>query len=300
MIAANHENTNVLITGESGTGKEIVARIIHHASKRKNNFFCVVNSCAIPGSLIESEFFGHVKGAFTGAISNKKGYLELADKGTLFLDEIADMPINIQAKLLRVIEEKKITRIGGNKQELVDFRIISATNKDIYKLVNENKFRMDLLYRLNTMTIDIPPLRERTEDIEPLLEYYLKKFSYELKKIEPGFVPEIIEELKKYPFPGNVRELKNFVENSLIHCNNPILTLEDFSFLENIKLQDSLNEKELIEDLNLEKIQIKLIKKALEISNFNQTKAAKKLNISRDSLIRRLKKYNIKSTKILI
>ena len=299
MTAAKHENTNILITGESGTGKEIVARIIHHASKRKANYFCIVNSSAIPTSLIESEFFGHVKGAFTGAISNKKGYLELADKGTLFLDEIADMPINIQAKLLRVIEEKKITKVGGNKQLLVDFRIISATNKDIYKLVNENEFRMDLLYRLNAMTINIPPLRERPEDIEPLVKYYLKKFSYEMKKTEPSIAPEVIKKLSNYHFPGNVRELKNLVENAFIHCDSKVLKLEYFPLFENIKHHD-LKEKKFSENLDLEKKEIKMIKRALELSNFNQTQAAKKLNISRDSLIRRLKKYRITSKKILI
>ena len=298
MTAAKYKNTNVLIVGESGTGKEIVARIIHYASERKENYCCVVNSSAIPESLIESEFFGHVKGAFTGAINNKKGFLEIADKGTLFLDEIADMPVSLQAKLLRVIEDKKITRIGGQKSLSVDFRIISATNKDIFKLVQDNRFRLDLLHRLNTMVIKIPPLRERLDDIEPLLEYYVKKISLELKKPAPNIDPALINNLKNYEFPGNVRELKNIVENSLIHCNKSILKFSDFNIhnLYPVK-KESEEDMKKNEDLSLENMEIQHLRKVLEIADFNQTRAAGLLKISRDSLIRRLKKYNIKIRK---
>ena len=294
MTAAEHENTNILITGESGTGKEIVARVIHYASKRKNNNFCIVNSCAIPSTLMESEFFGHVKGAFTGAITNKNGVLQIADKGTLFLDEIADMPAELQAKLLRVIEDKKITKIGGHESIVVDFRIISATNKDIYKFVEENKFRLDLLYRLNTMVIEIPSLRERPEDIEPLLKFYIQKISVDLKKPVPQISKEVFTRLRRYSFPGNVRELKNMVENALIHSNTPLLNLKDFTFYKSNNIMNkSGNSPNPGEDMSLENNEIMLIKKALNMADFNQTRAAAILNISRDSLIRRLIKYNI-------
>jgi len=298
MTAAKYKNTNVMIVGESGTGKEIVARIIHYASERKENYFCVVNSSAIPETLIESEFFGHVRGAFTGALNNKKGFLEIADKGTLFLDEIADMPIRLQAKLLRVIEDKKITRIGGQKQLAVDFRIISATNKDIFKLVQDNKFRLDLIHRLNTMVIKIPPLRERQDDIEPLFAYYVKKISLELKKPVPDIDPTLINNLKNYEFPGNVRELKNIVENALIHCNKPVLEFSDFSIPNLFPVKKELEEDiKKNEDLSLENMEIQHLRKVLEIAGFNQTRAAGLLKISRDSLIRRLKKYKIKIRK---
>ena len=298
MTAAKYKNTNVMIVGETGTGKEIIARIIHYASERKENYFCVVNSSAIPETLIVSEFFGHVKGAFTGAINNKKGFLEIADKGTLFLDEIADMPVRLQAKLLRVIENKQITRIGGQKNLSVDFRIISATNKDIFKLVQDNRFRLDLIHRLNTMVIKIPPLRERLDDIEPLLEYYVKKISHELNKTVPDIDPTLIYKLKNYQFPGNVRELKNLVENALIHCNKPVLEFSDFSIPDLIPVKKESEENiKKNEDLSLEATEIRHIRKVLEIADFNQTRAAGLLKISRDSLIRRLKKYNIKIRK---
>jgi DNA-binding NtrC family response regulator len=173
VIAANYPEANVLITGESGTGKENIARIIHHSSKRKDHLFCAVNSSAITETLLESEFFGHKKGSFTGAISDKMGFFEVCDQGTLFLDEIADMPFNLQAKILRATEEKVITRVGDTKQIHTDFRIISATNHDIDEMVKNNKFRLDLLHRLNTLQIHIPPLRDRTEDIKPQMKFLM-------------------------------------------------------------------------------------------------------------------------------
>ena len=195
LTASKFKNTSVLITGESGTGKENVARIIHYESERKDNLFCAVNSSAITESLLESEFFGHKKGSFTGAITDKKGFFEVSDNGTLFLDEIADMPINLQAKILRAIEEKTITRVGETEPVSTDFRIIAATNHDIDKLIEAKKFRLDLLHRLNTIHIHIPPLRERIEDIPPLLDYFVSEFSRRLNKPVPKVAKETVKML---------------------------------------------------------------------------------------------------------
>lgn len=289
MTAAKYKDTNVLITGESGTGKENIARIIHYASERKNNNFCVVNSSAITDSLLESEFFGHIKGAFTGAIENKKGYFEVANKGSLFLDEIADMPFNLQSKLLRATEEKKITKVGGTHEISVDFRIVSATNHNIEKLISNNMFRLDLFYRLNTLQIHIPPLRERHEDIEPLLRFFVKDFAIKMNKQVPNISQQLMEELKKYDFPGNVREMRNMVERAIIFCNNSTLSIHDFL----INHQETKTKVDLPPKFNLNEVEIQLIQLALNNNNYNQRKSSELLGISRDALIRRMKKYNI-------
>jgi DNA-binding NtrC family response regulator len=207
VIAANYPEANVLITGESGTGKENIARIIHHSGIRKEHLFCAVNSSAITETLLESEFFGHKKGSFTGAINDKMGFFEVCNKGTLFLDEIADMPFSLQAKILRATEEKVITRVGDTKLIHTDFRIISATNNDIDEMVERKKFRLDLLHRLNTLIIHIPPLRERPEDIKPLLVHFIDYYATKFNKPEIRTSGEVFEALFKYDFPGNVREL---------------------------------------------------------------------------------------------
>ncbi len=290
--AAKYPNTNVLITGESGTGKEIVARIIHYASEQRNQPFCAVNSSAVTDSLLESEFFGHVKGSFTGAINDKKGYFEVANGGTLFLDEIADMPFALQAKLLRAIEEKKIKRVGGNEEIQVDFRIIAATNHNVENLIESRQFRLDLFHRLNTLTINIPPLRERPEDIEPLLRYFVNYFSAKLNKPHPKINAQLIESLKEYDFPGNVRELRNMIERAMIFCNTQTLSPVDF------QLSGSKNGKSARSVvLNLDEQEQNLILQALNECGYNQVLAAKMLGISRDSLIRRMKKFNIRIMK---
>lgn len=294
ITAAKYENTSVLITGESGTGKENIARIIHYDSNRKDNVFCAVNSSAITDSLLESEFFGHKKGSFTGAIADKKGFFEVSDQGTLFLDEIADMPINLQAKILRAIEEKTITRVGETEPIATNFRIIAATNHDIDKLIEEKKFRLDLLHRLNTIHIRIPPLRERIEDIEPLLRYFIAEFARKLNKPIPNIEKEAIISLKNYPFPGNVRELKNMVERALILCKNNSLSEKDF-ITNNSIITESQPTKI---NFNLEVNELSLIRLALKEKNYNQNKTAELLGITRDSLIRRLKKYGIQLAKI--
>lgn len=293
LTASKFKNTSVLITGESGTGKENVARIIHYESERKDNLFCAVNSSAITESLLESEFFGHKKGSFTGAITDKKGFFEVSDNGTLFLDEIADMPINLQAKILRAIEEKTITRVGETEPVSTDFRIIAATNHDIDKLIEAKKFRLDLLHRLNTIHIHIPPLRERIEDIPPLLDYFVSEFSRRLNKPVPKVAKETVKMLMAYSFPGNVRELRNMTERALILCKNEELTPNDFyvkSGTETTAQKDTVN-------YNLDENEQNLIRLALKEKNYNQNKASELLGITRDSLIRRMKKFGIQVSK---
>jgi len=289
ITASKYKDTSVLITGESGTGKENIARIIHYESDRKENLFCAVNSSAITDTLLESEFFGHKKGSFTGAITDKKGFFEVSDQGTLFLDEIADMPVNLQAKILRAIEEKTITRVGETEPIATDFRIIAATNHNIDKLIEDKKFRLDLLHRLNTIHIHIPPLRERIDDIEPLMKHFIVEFARKLNKPEPRVERETINMLKNYTFPGNVRELRNMIERALILCKGESLTATHF-------LTKGIAESEVQTEkinFNLEVNELSLIRLALKEKNYNQNKAAELLGITRDSLIRRMKKYNI-------
>jgi DNA-binding NtrC family response regulator len=293
LKAGKDRDVSVLITGENGTGKEIIARIIHHASERANDVFYPVNSTATPDSLIESEFFGHRKGSFTDAKEDKKGIFELANGGSLFLDEIADMPFRLQAKLLRALEEKKIKRIGSDKEIDVDIRLISATNQDIDQIIATKKFRVDLYHRINTVTIQIPPLRERIEDIEPLLNYFIKYFASQKNKPIPAIRPDVLGHLKSYHFPGNVRELRNMVERAFILSGNDILTVSDFP----ITSKSELTENSSLPGLNVFRNEMHLIKEAMKKSNYNQKRAAALLGISRDALIRRLKKYSIKIVK---
>ncbi len=295
LTASKYPFTNVLITGESGTGKENIARIIHYASERKDNVFCPVNSSAITDSLLESEFFGHKKGSFTGAITDKKGFFEVSNNGTLFLDEIADMPVNLQAKILRAIEEKKITRVGDTGQIATNFRIISATNRDVDELVKENRFRLDLLHRLNTLHIKMPALRERPEDIGPLLQFFTKDFSMKLNKPLPVIGKNVVSGLKKYSFPGNVRELKNMTERAIILCKGNSLELSDFPVTQG---GSKTAPPQTSTSYNLKDIERKMIHSALKDCAYNQTTAADLLGITRDALIRKMKKYNISIEKI--
>ena len=288
ITAAQYPDANVLITGESGTGKENIARIIHFSSIRKDNIFCAVNSSAITDSLLESEFFGHKKGSFTGAISDKMGFFEVCNKGTLFLDEIADMPLNLQAKILRAAEEKVITRVGDTVPIRTDFRIISSTNHDIEKRVEENKFRLDLLHRLNTLHIRIPPLRERPEDIRPLLIHFTNE--YALKFNRPITINnDVFKALEKYAFPGNIRELKNMAERAVILCKFNSLSVDDFPLTTRSNSAPA-NSSEMAD---LKSLEVEMIRKALLNSQFNQKAAADILGITRDALIRKMKKYNI-------
>jgi len=294
MTAAEFSDTNVLITGETGTGKENIARIIHYASKRKDNLLISVNAGAISESLMESEFFGHQKGSFTGALTDKKGFFEISNNGTLFLDEISEMPANLQVKVLRAIENKKITRVGDTREISTDFRIISATNQELDGLVEAKTFRLDLLHRLNTLHIHIPSLRERTEDIEPLLLFFIEDFSKKVNKPVPRIDRSVLRALKEYYFPGNVRELRNMTERAILLCNMSVLGVHDFR----IKPKAQPVKERHQQNLNLQENEIELIRLALFNSNFNQIRAAEALGIQRMALARKLKKYNISFSEI--
>jgi DNA-binding NtrC family response regulator len=293
VTAAEYADANVLITGESGTGKENIARIIHHSSSRKDNLFCAVNSSAITESLLESEFFGHKKGSFTGAISDKMGFFEVSNHGTLFLDEIADMPFNLQAKILRATEEKVITRVGDTNTVHTDFRIISATNHDIEKRVEEKKFRLDLLHRLNTLHIHIPALRERPQDIKPLISHFVDLYATRFNKPRIEVSKDVFDSLLKYDFPGNVRELRNMVERAIILCKGNVLGSDDFP----VRQQNTSAGDVSSDFVNLKNNEIQMIQKALQSVKFNQKAAADILGITRDALIRKMKKYNIRISK---
>ncbi len=287
------DTTSVLITGDSGTGKELVARGIHFLSNRKKQFFYSVNCSAVPESLFESEFFGHKKGAFTDAREDKQGWFEIADQGTLFLDEIGDMPMSQQAKLLRVLEEKKLSKIGSRVEVPVDVRVITASNRNLFELSKQRKFRPDLYHRLSTFVIEIPPLRERKDDIPPLLEYYIYYYAEQLGKIIKHIDPELTQKMSSYDFPGNVRELRNMVERAIILCDTESIGWENFRF--------GLHDMEEISDagipadtLDLAEIEKNVILKALDQANNNKSKAAELLNITWQALDRRMEKHKIK------
>jgi DNA-binding NtrC family response regulator len=291
---AQTDNTSVLITGESGTGKELVAKGIHILSKRKNQYFYSVNCSAVPESLFESEFFGHIKGAFTGANMDKAGWFETANNGTLFLDEISDMPQSQQAKLLRVLEEKKVSRVGSHKAKDVDVRVIAASNQDLESMATEKKFRLDLFHRLSTFIIEVPPLRDRKEDIPLLLENFIKEFAQKMGKNIKRTDKNVVAKLQQYSFPGNIRELRNLVERAVIVCDDEVITEAHFNMIggkiEGIK---AIEPEDGSQSMDLELTEIKLIKKALEEAGNNKSKAAQMLNITWQSLNRRLKKFGI-------
>jgi two-component system response regulator PilR (NtrC family) len=292
--------TNILITGESGTGKELVAKAIHYNSPRKEKPFVTLNCGAIPETLIESELFGHMKGAFTDAIHTKKGLFEMADEGTIFLDEISELPLLMQVKLLRVLQEKEFKRVGGTEDIRVDVRIIAATNKDLEEAVREKRFREDLYYRLNVIQIKLPSLRERRDDIPLLANHFLKKYAEELEKQIGSISPEAIRVLLDYGYPGNVRELQNIIERAV--------ALESTAELTPKNLNSYLNEQSLFrkgpvdldipnEGLDLEKvvedIERDLLVKALDKTRGIKKKAADLLHINFRSLRYRLEKYGL-------
>lgn len=294
MKAAGYSDLPVLITGESGTGKEIIARLIHHAGARKAQNFLGINCSAIPENMLESEFFGYRRGAFTGALTDRKGFFEYTDRGTLFLDELADMPLFLQSKLLRVLEDRVITKLGMDKPIPVNVRIISATNRDLTQSINDGQFRLDLFHRINTFHIQIPPLRERKADIPLIAEHYIHKLCVQYGKPLCILHPEALEKLVHYSFPGNVRELKNLIERALLITSGTVLTSDCFPLTgtENTNASQPENagkpENQPL-NFNLDTNEANLVKQALSYAGNNQTKAAELLGISRHALIRKLK-----------
>ncbi|MBI4685986.1 MAG: sigma-54-dependent Fis family transcriptional regulator [Nitrospirae bacterium] len=288
-------NSNVIITGESGTGKELVATTVHNLSSRKGKNLVAINCASLPEGLLESELFGHMKGAFTGAVYNKQGMFEIADDGSIFLDEICEMPINLQAKLLRVLENNTFRRVGGTTDIRVDVRIISATNKDIKEEVASGRFREDLFYRLNVVPLHIPPLRERKEDIPLLAEQFLAKFSSSKRVLSP----EVMRLFVNYQWRGNVRELENLIERMVLLIDKEEITIEDIP-QEMIRLSDEMkNIPEMTRegadlDKIIENIERNYLINALKIANGNKTEAARLLNLSFRSFRHRLSKYGIK------
>jgi len=295
-IKASQFDSNILITGESGAGKGLMAKLIHESSGRKDNPFIVINCAGIPEDLFESELFGYEPGAFSGAsVKGKKGLLEVADKGTVFLDEIGDMSLRLQAKLLRVIEEKEMNRLGSTKTIKLNVRIIAATNQDIDVLIENKKFRQDLFFRINTISILIPPLRERTEDVIPLVQHFTQRMNerYGMKR---HFSSEAIQALMSYSYPGNVRELSNIVEQAFLISKGDVVEADELPFqLRNIVDTQSLifdgGDRTYNEIVNL--MEYKIIKNAVE--KYGSThKAAKNLKISQSTIVRKMKKLNIK------
>ena len=289
-------DTNVLITGESGTGKELVARAIHNAGKRYRERFVVVNCAAIPENLLELEFFGYKRGAFTGAMQDKKGKLEQADNGTLFLDEIGDMPLVLQSKLLRALQDKEFTPVGGSTPIKVDTRILAATNRDLPALIAEGRFREDLYYRLNVMEIKLPPLRERQGDIAILGNYLLGKFSAELNKPIRAITPEAKEMLERLPYPGNVRQLANILEYACILCQDGVISKEDFP--EYVTRTDGTGPSgDSIDDYlsshSLKDIEKRAIEATLQRCGGKRVATAAQLGISKRGLLNKLKEYGV-------
>lgn len=287
-------NSSVLITGESGTGKEVFARALHEESGRKGDFVAI-NCSAIPESLFESEMFGYDGGAFTGALKNGKiGKIELANKGTLFLDEIGDMPFYMQAKMLRVLQERQIVRIGSDKVIEIDVRIISATHRDLRKLVNEGKFREDLFYRLNVVNISLPSLRERKEDIPMLITKFIKDFCEENKINYPNMTPEVLKILVNYDWKGNIRELKNAVDHLLIFSQDGEIRTNSLpEHIFNSHRITNLDEEDFDLQKTIEKVEYETIKKAMNIAGNNKSKAAAILNIPRSTLYYKMNYYTI-------
>jgi len=280
-------DSTVLIQGESGTGKELIANTIWKNSKRNELPFIALNCAAFSENLIESELFGHEKGAFTNAYQAKHGIVEVADKGTLFLDEIAEMPLGLQANLLRFLDSGEFRRVGGNKTLAVDTRVIAATNKDLSSLISTGRFREDLYYRLNVINITLPPLRERKEDIPELSIFFLKKYSRKLSKSIAGFAPAVLDVLNGYDWPGNARELENIIERAVILCDSETIREEDIS------LPVVHSGKDNPANPSLEDVEKDHILKVLHEADGNQSRASQMLGIDRKTLYLKLKKYGI-------
>ncbi|MFZ5516338.1 MAG: sigma-54 interaction domain-containing protein [Candidatus Zhuqueibacterota bacterium] len=297
-------NASILIQGETGTGKELIAGLIQFISLRSNKPYVKVNCAALPENLLESELFGHEKGSFTGAYQTRIGKFEQANNGTLFLDEIGDMNFSTQAKILRVLQDQEFSRVGGNKTISVDVRIITATNKDLWKQIEMGNFRDDLYYRLNVVTINVPPLRERKEDIPLIAEFFRRKFSSELRKHTRGFTEDTMKLIKNHQWPGNIRELKNIIERAvlvveegeMITADDLSLTGKDYFAAGGRDRRKNIGENWGFNTLKLEELEREAILQALEISHWVQKEAAKLLGVSPRSLNYKVKFHGITHT----
>jgi DNA-binding NtrC family response regulator len=296
ILKVARSSSTVLIRGESGTGKELIARAIHNQSPRVTEMFQAVNCAAINENLLESELFGHERGSFTGAHAEKKGLFEVADRGTLFLDEIAELDIGMQAKLLRALQEREIRRVGGTRAIKIDVRVVAATNRDLRAMVADGRFRDDLYYRINVLSVDVPPLRERRDDIPVLINYFLKKHTRNTSRLVRGLTPETKKLMMDYSWPGNVRQLESAIERAILLCEGDLITIEDLP-LEVRQESRPVAEgafKLPPEGISFEDVERDLIMQAMEQSDYNITKAAKLLGLTFRTLQYRLEKFGIK------
>jgi len=294
-IATSPAST-VLLTGESGTGKDLAAKVIHYTSARASQPFMNITCSALPEALLESELFGHERGAFTGADRQKRGLIETADGGTVFLDEIGEMVAALQSKLLRFLEEKTFKRVGGSQDLRVDVRVIAATNRTLEDEVRKGHFREDLYYRLNVVPINLPPLRQRADDIPLLVSHYVDSYNAEFRKHVTRVTPEAMARLKNYPWPGNVRELRNAIERAMLLTDRDELTLDDFALGGGLspKLADGLTLPAA--GIDLEQVERSLVVQALERSSWNQTRAAALLGLNRDQIRYRIEKFKLEKS----
>lgn len=286
-------DANVLILGENGTGKEMVARAIHNNSPRKDKVFINVDLGSVSETLFESELFGHKKGSFTDAKEDRAGRFEIANGGTLFLDEIGNLSMPLQAKLLAVLQNRKVSRVGSNKEISIDIRLLCATNMPLYDMVKENKFRQDLLYRINTIEIDLPPLRDRFEDIPLLANHFLTVYSNKYSKNTSKLSEAAMSRLQKHNWPGNIRELQHSLERAIIMSNSQVLQPEDFNFSSQGNQAPAEGENVMLDQFKLEDVEKILIRKVLKKYNGNITQAASELGLTRSSLYRRLEKHGL-------
>ena len=298
--------STVLIYGQSGTGKELIARAIHFNSLRRDKQFVTVDCAVLSENLLESELFGHIRGSFTGAVTTKPGLFEIADGGTVFLDEVGNISLAIQAKLLRVLQEREFTPVGGTKVKKVDIRLIAATNKSLEKMIKEETFREDLYYRLNIVPISLPSLKERQEDIPLLAGHFLKKYSEEMGKTIKGFAPGAMERLLRYPWPGNVRELENVIERSVVMTDGEMVGSEHLILskeqekgeveIEVPFTSDGLKElKKHLRERAVEDVERAFVLKALERNNWNVTKASEEVGMLRPNFQALMRKYNLRA-----
>jgi two-component system response regulator AtoC len=292
----------VLVTGETGTGKELAARCIHNHGARRDRLFVPLNCAALPGELLEAELFGHTRGAFTGASRDRMGKFEVADGGTLFLDEIGDMPLPLQAKLLRVLEDSTVEPLGGNKRVTVDVRIISATNQHLEEAIEARRFRRDLLYRLNTFEVQLPPLRERPEDVDALAPIFLDRFAREVGKTPPRLSPEALALLRSHDWPGNVRELRNLIERAAVLSAGAVVTDRFFrSMIQAPSSEEAAAASDPQGDVDpdlplveaVERFERRAILRALDLTHDNKAEAARRLGISERNLWYKLKKHGL-------